>query len=156
MSSAVAAENSGKLVSVVRKKAVEVAEKTGREMVIIDGPPGIGCAVIASIAGTDFVLAVTEPTLSAEHDMERVLLLSRHFGIRSAVVVNKWDLNPEAADRIEGKAVSLNAMPIGRIGYDPAMVAAQIEGRTVVEFAAGSAIAGEVRDVWESLWRIAV
>ena len=97
----IAAENSGKLVSTVRREARRVAEAEGRSLIVVDGPPGIGCPVIASLTGASLVLAVTEPTLSGEHDLARVLDLARHFGIPSAVCVNKWDINPEAAVGIE-------------------------------------------------------
>ena len=100
----VAAENSGKLVSTVRREARRIAEEENHPLIIVDGPPGIGCPVIASVTGASLVLAVTEPTVSGEHDLERVLSLTRHFGIPAAVCVNKWDLNPEMTERIENKA----------------------------------------------------
>ena len=91
----VAAENSGKLVWLVREKAREIAAREGHDLVLVDGPPGIGCPVIASLTGASAALVVTEPTLSGEHDMERVLQVARHFKVPAAVCVNKWDLNPD-------------------------------------------------------------
>ena len=88
----IAAENSGKLVSMVRREARRIAEEQGRSMIIVDGPPGIGCPVIASMGGADMVLVVTEPTVSGEHDLGRVLALAKHFDIMASVCVNKWDL----------------------------------------------------------------
>ncbi len=144
-----AAENSGKLVSTVRREARRIAEEEGRALIIVDGPPGIGCPVIASVTGASLVLAVTEPTVAGEHDLERVLSLARHFELPAAVCVNKWDLDAEAADRIEARALSLGAKVAGRIRYDPAVSRAQIRERTVVEIDAPCA--GDVRTVWSFL-----
>ncbi len=144
-----AAENSGKLVSVVRREARRIARETGRELVLIDGPPGIGCPVIASITGTDLLLVVTEPTVSGEHDLKRLLSLANHFKIPAAVCVNKWDLHPGQADRIEKEAISMGAVITGRIHYDPGVTRSQIEARAAVEIDA--AAAGEIRSVWSEI-----
>jgi len=145
----VAAENSGKLVSLVRNEAKRVAGEENRKIVIVDGPPGIGCPVIAAITGASKVLVVTEPTVSGEHDLERVLHLARHFEIPASVCVNKWDINPEAANRIEERALALGARLAGRIRYDQDVTRAQIENKAVVETDAPSA--EDIRQVWENL-----
>lgn len=142
-------ENSGKLVSVVRREARRLAEEQGRGLVLIDGPPGIGCPVIASLTGATRVLAVTEPTLSGEHDLERVLRLTRHFGIPTLVCVNKWDIHEAAAERIERMARQAGADCAGRIRYDPAFTTAQVFARAVVETEAP--VAEDVRRVWRAL-----
>lgn len=134
-----AAENSGKLVSMVRHEARRIGEARERSLILIDGPPGIGCPVIASVTGASQVLVVTEPTVSGEHDLERVLSLAGHFRIPAAVCVNKWDLNPEMTERIEAGARREGARVAGRVRYDPAVTRAQIERRTVVETDAPSA-----------------
>jgi len=143
----IAAENSGKLVSLVRREARRIAKAEGRDWIIVDGPPGIGCPVIASVTGADMILAVTEPTVSGEHDLERVLSLARHFQLPSAVCVNKWDLDPAGADRIEARARSSGARIAGRVRYDPSVSRAQLRERAVVETDAPSA--GEMRRVWD-------
>ncbi|MDY0270021.1 ATP-binding protein [Trichloromonas sp.] len=145
----VAAENSGKLVATVRQEARRVAEEQGLKLVIVDGPPGIGCPVIASLSGASQVLVVTEPTVSGEHDLERVLKLARHFEIPAAICVNKWDLNPEMAERIETLARAVGATVAGRIRYDRAVTQAQIRALAVVETDAPSA--GDIREVWRTL-----
>ena len=145
----IAAENSGKLVSTVRREARRLAEENGHRLVLVDGPPGIGCPVIASMTGASQALVVTEPTVSGEHDLERVLKLARHFDIPAAVCVNKWDLNPEMTERIEALAVRSGARIAGRIRYDRAVTLAQIQEKAVVEIDAPSA--GDIRLVWESL-----
>ncbi|MEZ4599224.1 MAG: ATP-binding protein [Syntrophotaleaceae bacterium] len=145
----IAAENSGKLVSTVRREAKRLAEEQGCHLVIVDGPPGIGCPVIASLTGTSQTLVVTEPTVSGEHDMERVLKLARHFNIPAAVCVNKWDLNPKMTERIEGLAVRLGARLAGRIQYDRAVTMAQMQQKAVVEIDAPSA--EDIRRIWNSL-----
>ncbi|MBD3241017.1 MAG: 4Fe-4S dicluster domain-containing protein [Chitinivibrionales bacterium] len=142
-----AEENSGKLVSQVREVARKRAEMDGRELVLVDGPPGIGCPVIASVTGCDLVLIVTEPTVSGIHDMARVAQLAAGFGIQALVCVNKWDINPDMTARIEEQAGSLGIGLAGRVPYDRAITDAQIAGKPVVEFTDGP-----VRDTIVSTW----
>ncbi len=144
-----AAENSGKLVTVVRQEARRLAELEHRPWVIVDGPPGIGCPVIASVGGATLVLVVTEPTVSGEHDLKRVLALTRHFGVEAAVCVNKWDINPEMAGKIEALARQEGARLAGRIAYDPTVTRAQLQERTVMETA--SPAAEDIRKIWRAL-----
>ena len=145
----VAAENSGKLVSLVRREARRIAKEENHPVVIVDGPPGIGCPVIASVSGATMVLVVTEPTVSGEHDLERVLSLTRHFDIPAQVCVNKWDINFEMTERIENKARQAGARVTGRIRYDRAVTLAQMRERAVVETEAASG--GDIRRIWEHL-----
>lgn len=148
----VAAENSGKLVSLVRSRARQLAVRLARELIIVDGPPGIGCPVIASLTGASMALVVTEPTLSGEHDLARVLQLTDHFGIPTAVCINKWDLNPSMAERIEGKANAAGAAVAGHVRYDTDVTAAQIEAKATVE--RECAAADDIRDLWNDLKNI--
>ncbi len=145
----VAAENSGKLVSTVRREAKHLAEEENLNMVIVDGPPGIGCPVIASLTGATQVLIVTEPTVSGEHDLERVLSLARHFQIPAAICVNKFDINEEMTRRIEDRAVSAGATIAGRIRYDASVTRAQIEKKAVVELDTPGA--DDMRQLWKNL-----
>jgi MinD superfamily P-loop ATPase len=145
-----AQENSGKLVSTVRTNARRVAEERGLDLVIIDGSPGIGCPVIASLTGASLVLAVTEPTLSGLHDLERVADLTRHFGIPTLVCVNKWDLNPEVCERIEGRARERGLTPVGRVRYDRAVTEAQMRGQAAVEYARDGCVS-DLRAVWAAV-----
>lgn len=144
-----AAENSGKLVSTVRREARRIAEAERRPLILVDGPPGIGCPVISSVTGATDVLAVTEPTVSGEHDLERILALARHFGIPTAVCVNKWDINPEMTAKTEGSARRAGARIAGRVRYDPAVTAAQMREKAVVETDAPSA--EDIRRIWDGL-----
>lgn len=143
-------ENSGKLVTQVRTEARQLAERDGRERIIVDGPPGIGCPVIASVTGADAVLAVTEPTVFGEHDLACVLKLAKHFGVPVFVCVNKWDINPDAATRIEQSAATDGATILPRIPYDRAVTAAQVNGQPVVEFSNGPA-AESILQVWKAI-----
>jgi MinD superfamily P-loop ATPase len=143
----VAAENSGKLVFTVRREARRIAEEENHALVIVDGPPGIGCPVIASVTGASLVLVVTEPTVSGEHDLERVLSLMRHFGMPTAVCVNKWDLNPGMTARIEDKARRAGARIAGRVRYDPSVTLAQMQARAVVEYQTDGC-AEDIHDIW--------
>lgn len=143
------AENSGKLVSLVREQARAVARQERRDLVLVDGPPGTGCPVIAALTGAHGVLAVTEPTVSGAHDLARVLELASHFKIPTAVCVNKWDIHPEQADRIEAAARAAGATPVGRVRYDRAATVAQRLGQTIVE-AGPEFLADEIRAVWNN------
>jgi MinD superfamily P-loop ATPase len=145
-----AAENSGKLVSLVRAQAREVAQDTGRELIIIDGAPGIGCPVIASLTGATATLIVTEPTVSGQHDLERVAGVARHFRVPAWVCVNKWDLNPNMTKRIEAAAGRQGMEVAGRVRYDKTVTAAQVAARTIVEFATDGA-ASDVRALWQEV-----
>jgi len=146
----IAEENSGKLVSTVRTEARRLAEQRGLELVLIDGSPGIGCPVIASITGASLVLIVTEPTLSGLHDLERVAALTRHFEIPAMVCVNKWDLNAETAAKIEDYARQRGLASAGRVRYDRAVTQAQIERKSVVEQGT-SPCAEDIRAVWNAV-----
>lgn len=145
----VAAENSGKLVSTVRREAKHLAEEENHKMVIVDGPPGIGCPVIASLTGASQILVVTEPTVSGEHDLERVLSLARHFQIPAAICVNKFDINEEMTKRIEDRAVSAGATIAGRIRYDASVTRAQIQKKAVVELDTPGA--DDMKQLWKNL-----
>ena len=131
------AENSGKLVSLVRRKARDLAKENGSRWLIVDGPPGIACPVIASITGADAVLLVTEPSLSAAHDLGRVVELCRHFGIRAFCLINRFDINPAQADRIAADMAECGVTVIGRIPYDPTFTRAQVSGCSLPESVSG-------------------
>jgi MinD superfamily P-loop ATPase len=148
----IAEENSGKLVTTVRRKAGEIAEEEGLDLVIIDGSPGIGCPVIASVTGAAMVLVVTEPTLSGLHDLDRVADLTRHFGIPTAVCVNKSDINPEMTNDIREHCVARGLDLLGEIRYDTEVTRAQIAGQSVVEYGDGIA-ARDMKSQWDSVER---
>lgn len=145
-----AQSNSGKLVSIVRQNARAIAEQRNLDLVIIDGSPGIGCPVIASVTGASLVLAVTEPTLSGEHDLKRVVGLTRHFGIPLTVCINKWDLNPAISDGIETYCREQSIPLAGRVRYDRAFTRAQVQGRTVVE-AGDNGVVDDIRGLWTTV-----
>jgi MinD superfamily P-loop ATPase len=140
-------ESSGKLVSILRSAARGVANERNIDVVIIDGSPGIGCPVIASITGADLILVVTEPTLSGLHDLGRVIRLGHHFGIPTLSVVNRFDLNEVNTRRIERCAGELGAVIAGRVRLDPAVTRAQVQGMSVVEFT-NSGAAADITELW--------
>lgn len=146
----VAEENSGKLVSLVRREARKLIEQCGLELILVDGSPGIGCPVIASITGADMVLIVTEPTLSGLHDLGRVADVAKHFGIPAMVCVNKWDLNPEMTGRIERQSQQQGLGLAGRVRYDRAVTEAQIHRQSVVEYQQNGC-AEDIRQVWSAV-----
>jgi len=147
----IAEENSGKLVTLIRKEAKRIADEQGKDLIIVDGSPGIGCPVIASIAGADLVLIVTEPTLSGKHDLERVAELARGFSIPTLVCINKADINPEVTNWIEADAKKRQKKVAGKISYDSAFTRAQIAQSSVVEYGEGL-VCEEVKALWQNVF----
>jgi MinD superfamily P-loop ATPase len=146
----IAEENSGKLVTVVRENAKKIAEEKGFGLIIIDGPPGIGCPVISSISGADGVLIVTEPTLSGKHDMIRVIDLARHFHIKAFVTVNKYDLNPEISDDIEAYCKEEKILFAGKIPFDPVAAKALVNRKSIIEYSDGI-LTTQIRSIWKNV-----
>ena len=149
----IAEENSGKLVTLVRQEAKKLAEDSGLELLITDGPPGIGCPVIASLTGTTAVLIVTEPSLSGIHDMKRVVQLAAGFKIPVLVCINKSDLNLEQTSKIIDFCAQKELRYLGKIPYDPLFTKAMIQGQTILEFEPNSKVAQAVTEIWEKLMR---
>ena len=147
----VAAENSGKLVATVRQQAKRIAAEEGRDLILIDGSPGIGCPVISSIAGASLVCVVTEPTLSGLHDLRRVIDLTAPFNIPATVCVNKADINPAMTAQIAAYCAE-RALPVaGTLPYDPLITEAVIRQRPVTELAPDAAISRLIQQMWERL-----
>jgi len=131
-------ENSGKLVTLVKQHARLRAMDTGAEFLLVDGPPGIGCTVIAASAGADMALHVVEPTVSGAHDLERILGTTDHFGVPSLVAINKADLNLARADEIAAFCAERGVEVVGRIPYDTVVTEAMVQGLPVTEYTDGS------------------
>ncbi|MDF0593890.1 ATP-binding protein [Methanotrichaceae archaeon M04Ac] len=142
-------EASGKLVAMVRKLASKAAEREDKELVIIDGSPGIGCPVIASITGTDLALVMTEPSISGVHDLERILAVTEHFGVEALVAVNKHDLNPDMTEEIGELCRDLGVDLVGRLPFDPGVVGAMVQGKTLVEVE--GPVGDAIREVWSRI-----
>jgi MinD superfamily P-loop ATPase len=143
----IAADNSGKLVTQIRRAAAEVAAQRKTELVLCDGSPGIGCPVIASLTGASLALFVVEPTVSGVHDFRRVAQLAARLDVPGLLVVNKADVNEETAKDLEAMAMQHGIVPVGRIPYDREVTRAQIARKTVVEASDGPA-AQALRAVW--------
>jgi len=146
----IAEENSGKLVTLVRQQARLIAEREKKDCVIIDGPPGIGCPVIAAVTGVDLLLAVTEPSLSGIHDLERVVGVANHFGVPVVVSINKYDINPDNTSTIEEYCSKSNLNVVGKIPYDPRVTKAMVRKITVIEYPCGE-VSREITRVWEKV-----
>ncbi len=142
-------ENSGKLVSQVRQRAKEIAKETGADYVINDGPPGIGCAAISSVTGTDAVLLVIEPTHSGLHDAGRVIELIDSFKIPAYALINKYDINREVVSEIETFLEKNNIPLIAKIPFDKQMVESMVKGQTIIEYNPESEITKKIKEVWE-------
>jgi MinD superfamily P-loop ATPase len=147
----IAEENSGKLVTLIRQEGKKLAEEKDLSLLLTDGPPGIGCPVIASLGGATAVLIVSEPTVSGRHDMTRVAELAAFFKIPAMVCVNKFDLNPDMGQAIETFAKQRNVTVMGRIPFDPLFTRAMVQGKTIFEFDGHSDGARAVKKIWEDL-----
>ena len=145
----IAEENSGKLVTLVRQKAREIADRQNLDLILTDGPPGIGCPVIASIGGASAVLIVAEPTTSGKHDMDRVIQLAEHFKVPVMVCVNKSDLNPDVSAQIKGYAREKDLAYLGEIPFDPNFTHAMVQAKTIFEHDKNSDAALAARQLWE-------
>jgi len=145
-----AEEASGKLVTVVRNNAKTLAEEKKKDLIIIDGPPGIGCPVIASISGVDLVLVVTEPTLSAIHDLERIIGVAFHFKIHAVVCINKYDINLDNTKKIEQYCRSNNIDVVGKLPYDKIVTEAMIHEKNVVEYSKDN-FSNVIIDMWDNI-----
>ena len=142
------AENSGKLVSHVREEARKLARQKQRNTILIDGPPGTGCPVIAAVTGATAVLIVTEPTVSGVHDLRRILDLAAHFRVPASVCVNKWDINPQLTREIEDTARAANATPVGQVRYHSLVTAAQRQALAVIEVEPDHPLSNDIRQTW--------
>ncbi len=147
----IAEENSGKLVSLVRQEASRLAESKGYDLILTDGPPGIGCPVIAAIGGATALVIIVEPTVSGIHDMKRVVELANHFKVPSMVCINKYDLNLEMTEEIKKFTKEKNMRFLGTIPFDPNFVKAMIECKNVLEYAPESQSGKALRGIWQEI-----
>lgn len=147
----IAQENSGKLVALVRQQAKKFAEKNKINLILTDGPPGVGCPVIASVGGATALLVVTEPTISGIHDMTRALDLAQFFKVPAMVLVNKYDLNPEKADAIEEDVKTRGLTFLGKIPFDPDFTKSMVKAQTVLEYDDTSDISNHVKKMWDKI-----
>jgi MinD superfamily P-loop ATPase len=145
-----AQENSGKLVTMVKQQARLLALDQGHDLVLVDGPPGIGCPVISAAAGTDLALIVAEPTAAGVHDMERVLQTTDHFRVPALVCINKADLHPEGAAAIEAYCRQRSTEVVGRIPFDTVVTEAMVQGMPVTAFT-DNAVTQELNRIWEQV-----
>ena len=144
------AENSGRLVSVLKKEARDIAAREGQDIILCDGAPGIGCPVISSLSGADLAVVVTEPTPSGRHDLERVLELCAHFRGRAFVIINKCDLNRDEAAGIAAYCKERNLEVVVELPHDEIMFTAMLRGRTVTEMP-DSPFAAALRHAWNRI-----
>lgn len=150
----IAEENSGKLVTLVRQEAKKLAEDNGLDLIITDGPPGIGCPVIASIGGANAVLIVAEPSVSGIHDMERVVELAAHFNVPAMLCINKFDLNLEQTKAIEDFAEQRQISAVGRVPFDPIFIESMIQGQTIFEYNKASETGRAVKQIWNEIIKL--
>ncbi|MBN2189435.1 MAG: ATP-binding protein [Chitinispirillaceae bacterium] len=146
----IAAENSGKLVTLVRSEAKKIAEEKKLDYMLIDGSPGIGCPVIASLTAADLALIVTEPTVSGDHDLRRIAQLTKQLGVAAMVCVNKFDINPEATNAIRRFADGAGVPFAGAVRYDNAATGAQRVEKTIVEYTKNG-ISDDIRSIWNTV-----
>jgi len=142
--------NSGKLVTLVRQNARVLSEKENSDLIIIDGPPGIGCPVIASVTGVDVSLVVTEPTMSGIHDLQRALQLLEHFSVTPLVCVNMHDINRDNTEKILRFCEENSIEVVGRIPFNLKVTEAMVDGKTIIEYSPESDVAKEIENLWKS------
>lgn len=147
----IAEENSGKLVTLVRQEARKLAEAHHLELIITDGPPGVGCPVIASIGGATAMLVVTEPTVSGVHDMQRVLELANHFKVPCMICVNKFDLNLDQTAAVEALAKERNIPIVGKIPFDPHFTKSMVQGKTIFEYDQNCELSKTIQQLWDTV-----
>jgi len=143
--------NSGKLVTLVRQNAKILAEKSRSDIIIIDGPPGIGCPVIASVSGVDAGLVVTEPTMSGMHDLERALRLLEHFGVPPLVCINMYDVNKDNTNKIVSFCRENSIKVVGKIPFNPVVTEALVNVKPIVTYASGTDVAEEIAGMWKRI-----
>lgn len=147
----IAEENSGKLVTLVRQEVKRLAQSKGCNLILTDGPPGVGCPVIASLGGATGLIIVTEPTISGLHDLARVVQLADHFKVPAVVCINKYDLNGELTGQIESFAEENGLSVVGKIPFDPDFVTAMVQGQTVLEYSPASQASGTIEAIWQKI-----
>ncbi len=138
-------ENSGKLVNMVREKAKKIAKAENIETIIIDGPPGIGCPVISTITGVDHVIIITEPSISGMHDLKRTIEITSKFNLKTWVIINKYDLNYDMTNQIQDYCNSINISIAGKLLFDPKVVEAMVNCKSVAEYIPQSAFTVELK-----------
>lgn len=143
----IAAENSGKLVAKVKNEAKQIAEKEGSEYIIVDGSPGIGCPVVSSLSGANYVVLVTEPSLSGLHDLKRVFELVKKFRLKAGCIINKYDINPDVTNQILQFLQDESISHIASLPYDENFTKAMTMGKTIVEYDTG-----ELKNLMVSSW----
>lgn len=144
--------NSGKLVTLVRQNAKMLAEKENSDLIIIDGSPGIGCPVIASVTGGDIGLVVTEPTMSGIHDLKRALQLLKHFNVTPFVCINMHDINKRNTDKILSFCRENSIEIAGRIPFDQKVTEAMVNGKTIIEYSPESDVAKKIGEMWRKVY----
>ncbi len=144
-------DNSGKLVTKIRDIASKMAKEQELDTVLIDGPPGIGCPVISTLTGVDVALMVTEPTLSGMHDLHRLIELAKGFKLKSYVLINKYDLNPNISDEIEALCLKEELEVLAKVPFNRDFVDAMVNQKTVVEYAPDSDLTKTLKYVWSRL-----
>lgn len=147
------AENSGRLVALLRQKAKALAKEQGRDLILADGAPGIACPVVSSMTGATLAVLVTEPTPSGSHDLGRVAALCDHFRLPTAVLLNKSDLNADEAARIEDACRDAGRPILGRLPYSPDVTAAMAARQTLTEY--GGPLADALAEAWDNVLALA-
>jgi len=143
-------ENSGKLVTLVKQQARLRGLDSGAALVVVDGPPGIGCPVISACAGMDLALHVVEPTVSGVHDLERIMGTTDHFGVPSLVAINKADLNLARSEEIIAFCAGQSVEVVGRIPYDDVVTEAMVQGRPVTDYTDGP-VTEALKEMWSRM-----
>ena len=150
---AIAADNSGKLVTKIKNEAKNIAKEENSKYIIVDGSPGIGCPVVSSLSGANFVLLVTEPTLSGLHDLKRIYELVKSFHIKAGCIINKYDLNLDITSKIESFLQQENIIHLANLPYSESFTKAIVNGKTIVEYDNGE-LKEKIIKIWTEIKNI--
>ena len=146
----IGSDNSGKLVAKVKKEGKKTAEENGKQLLLVDGSPGIGCPVVSSLSGADYVVLVTEPSVSGIHDLQRVYKLVKKFGIKAACIINKYDINKSVSNEIKEFLDKNDILLLDELPYDNVFTKAMIEEKTIVEYFNGE-ISDKIKNSWKKI-----
>ena len=151
----IGAENSGKLVTKVKNEAKKIAEENNKDFVLVDGSPGVGCPVVSSLSGANFVILVTEPTVSGLHDLKRVHQLVEKFKIRVGCIINKADLNLQVTTEIKDFLTREEIIHIADLPYNDVFTSAMVKGQTIIEYDQND-LSAIINASWEKVKQITI
>ncbi len=146
----IGADNSGKLVAKVKKETREIAGRDNIDLILVDGPPGIGCPVVSSLSGANLAVIVIEPSLSGFHDLKRVHELIKGFNIPAACIINKSDINKDITEEIVKYLKQENIIYLSDLPYDEDFSHSMTSGKTIIEYS-HNGLSLKINEIWQNI-----